>query len=145
MDDIFVRDRSCGTCHACCDGHLSGEAYGHKFWQGRKCFFVNESGCTIYGNHPISPCKNYKCVWLEDKSIPEWMRPDLSKVILTRETINGIPYVSIKEAGQKIDSSILNWIFTQYAEDKFENIRYQIDGGWNWMGSQEFVNAVSKI
>ena len=73
------------------------------------------------------------------------MRPDLSKVILTRETINGIPYVSIKEAGQKIDSSILNWIFTQYAEDKFENIRYQIDGGWNWMGSQEFVNAVSKI
>lgn len=73
------------------------------------------------------------------------MKPNLSKVIMSYRYINDIPYIDIAEAGEKMDAIVLNWIFTQYARDKFPNIRYQINGGWNWMGSQEFSDAVSKL
>jgi hypothetical protein len=138
-------DRTCGSCSTCCNGWLTGSAYGNDFWPGRKCFYLGESGCSIYGNHPQDPCKNYKCLWLANKNIPEWMKPNLSGVILNEKSINGIPYVEAVEAGEKMDAAVLNWIFTQYAEDRFKNIRYQIDGGWNWMGSPEFVEAIRKL
>lgn len=142
---IFRAERSCAGCTGCCDGWLKGSAHGYDFWPGRPCHFVTETGCSIYENRPENPCKSYNCLWRTNTSVPEWMKPSECGVVLTEKTIDGIPYIEATELGIKMDSSVLTWIFTKYADDTFKNIKFQVGGGWNWMGSREFVDAISKL
>jgi len=131
--EVFEKpQRSCDGCTACCQGTLSGSAHGHDFYPGKPCFFVTEKGCGIYENRPADPCKNFKCDWLEHDYLPMWFRPDLSKIIVTKRKIDDEIWVSVAEAGQKMDSSVLSWMLIWAANNK-HNIRYQIDGGWNWI------------
>jgi len=136
--------RSCDGCTKCCDGWLHGEAYGHKFYPGRKCHFVTCNGCSIYEKRPEIPCRTFRCVWLDDQDIPEWMKPSLSNVLITQRTIRGIKYLEVFETGQKIDSSALSWLI-QYCLSKKINVKYQVGGGWNWVGSSEFSDALSLL
>jgi hypothetical protein len=133
--------RSCDGCTKCCDGWLHGEAHGHKFYPGRKCHFVTSNGCSIYEKRPDVPCKSFRCVWLDDEAIPSWMKPSLSNVIITQRTYKDIKYLEVFETGQKMDSSALSWL-VQYCLSNKINVKYQIDGGWNWIGSTEFSNAL---
>ena len=133
--------RECGTCTKCCDGWLHGEAHGHNFWPGRPCHFVGEKGCTIYETRPDSPCKSYKCMWLQDEtSIPEWMKPDKVNAILTKRRINNIDYIELVEAGEVLRSDVLSWAI-QYALNNELGISYQIKGFFNKIGSTEFLKA----
>ena len=136
--------RSCDGCTKCCDGWLHGEAYGHKFYPGRKCHFVTCNGCSIYEKRPEIPCRTFRCVWLDDQNVPEWMKPSLSNVLITQRTIKNIKYLEVFETGQKIDSSALSWLI-QYCLSKKINVKYQVDGGWNWVGSSEFSDALSSL
>jgi len=59
---------------------------------------------------------------------PEWMKPNLSKIIGIRKTAeNGEPVVEIRECGRKIDSTVLNYLF-MYAIQKQINISVEVDG-----------------
>jgi hypothetical protein len=60
------------------------------------------------------------------------MRPDLSKVIVTIRMQDNEEWVVVHEAGQKIDSAVLSWILI-WAKNNHKNIKYQVDGGWNWI------------
>ncbi len=137
--------RNCDGCTACCDGWLNGQAHGHGFWPGRKCHFVGTAGCSIYSNRPDDPCKSYKCEWLINEIIPEWMKPDQCKVILTTRKIGDIAYIEAKEAGHKLDSSVLSWLVISYLNGIIENVSYEIAGGWNHIGSKEFIEAKTKV
>jgi hypothetical protein len=68
------------------------------------------------------------------------MRPDLSKVIVTKRRWQGIQFYEVAECGQKIDSSILSWILI-WAFNNNKNVKYQVDGGWSKVGSEEFLEA----
>jgi hypothetical protein len=138
----ILPEHSCGECTACCDGWLHGSAHGIQFYRGRKCSFVSDVGCSIYDERPDNPCKSFACDWLLNKMMPLWMRPDKSKVILVNREINNIKYIEMMEAGQKVDSSILSWVLQTYLHNNV-NILYQVDGGINYLGSQEFINAIS--
>jgi hypothetical protein len=138
----ILPEHSCGNCTACCDGWLSGEAHGIPFYSGRKCNFVSENGCVIYSERPNDPCKTFHCEWLLNKAMPEWMRPDKSKVILVNKEINGIKYLRMTEVGEKVDSSILSWVLQACLPNNV-NLLYEIDKGPNYFGSQEFINAMS--
>lgn len=138
----ILPEHSCGECTACCDGWLYGQAHGISFYKGRKCAFVNDSGCSIYSERPDNPCKSFACDWLLNKTMPSWMRPDKSKVILVNREINNIKYIEMMEAGQKVDSSILSWVLQTYLHNQI-NILYYVDGGINYFGSQDFLNAIS--
>jgi hypothetical protein len=129
--------RSCDSCTACCEGWLSGEAHGHTFNPGKPCFFLNK-GCTIYKDRPENPCKTYKCSWLAEDIFPMWMRPDLSKIIITKRQLNNINYYDIVETGETIKSYILNWIIT-WAINTGNNICYRIEGVAHKLGSNEFT------
>src|SRR5262249_20580803 len=82
---LNVRDtrRDCGTCTACCDGWLQIEVRGHQVRPGKPCPFRVDHGCSIYGERPQHPCREFVCGWLVASSpLPDWMRPDKSDLIM---------------------------------------------------------------
>jgi len=128
--------RTCDACTKCCQGYLHGSAYEHTFLKGKPCFFVSDKGCAIYEDRPKTPCKSFKCEWLVADYLPMWFRPDLSKVIVTNRQFDDGFWLCVHEAGQKIDSAVLSWILIWAANNK-KNVRYQVDGGWNWIKNSE--------
>ena len=139
---IVTENRSCGDCTLCCEGWLVNSAHGYDMWPGRKCQFVSLSkGCTIYDQRPET-CQKYECQWLFDKRVPEWMKPSISGVILKEKDYNGVKYLEVVEAGRKIDSEVLTWVFNALVTQQFENVKYQVNGGWNYFGTKEFFDVV---
>jgi hypothetical protein len=133
--------RSCGTCTKCCEGHLTGEALGHTFYGGKPCHFIAiGTGCTVYEKRPKDPCISYKCAWLTNEDIPEWMKPSDINAIIDMRQIDGHQYLNLKEAGSPMQSRVLSWFF-QYILKNGTNALWEVDGGSNWVGSPEF-NAV---
>jgi hypothetical protein len=43
-----------------------------------------EGGCAVYEARPAD-CRGFVCMWKEEASLPHSLRPDLSRVILTRD------------------------------------------------------------
>lgn len=133
--------RECNGCTECCKW-LVAEAHGYYFQPGRPCHFKGESGCTIYKDRP-EVCKSYKCEWLVNSEIPEWMKPTLSKVLITKRKWSGGDYIEVLECGEKIDSVVLNWLFMYHYMTSIP-IRIQVDRGWNNYGPLEFREEISK-
>jgi hypothetical protein len=134
-----MTERSCDGCAKCCEGWLHGEAYGHAFYKGRPCFFLNKT-CSIYDTRPENPCRTFKCSWLAEDTFPHWMKPDLVNIIITKRQVDNFYYYEIVEAGSTIESKSLNWL-VQWALNTDNNILYYIEGGVNRIGSQEFLKA----
>jgi hypothetical protein len=134
--------RECGTCTKCCEGYLTGEALGHTFFLGKPCHFVAiGKGCTVYAKRPKEPCVTYKCGWLTNEDIPEWMKPDAVNIIIDIRNIEGHSYLNLREAGSNLSASVLNW-FIQYVLKNQLNAVWQVNGGENWMGSATFVKII---
>lgn len=130
--------RECGSCTKCCEGWITGEALGYKFDLGKPCHFIAiGKGCTVYANRPKDPCINYKCGWLSNPDIPEWMKPDSANCIVSYKNDNGIIFMELTEAGQTLRSDVLSWTI-QYALSNNINFVWTINGGANWIGSAEF-------
>jgi len=134
-----MTERSCDSCAKCCEGWLHGEAYGHAFYKGRPCFFLNKT-CSIYDTRPENPCRTFKCSWLAEDIFPHWMKPDLVNIIIVKREVENIIFYEVVEAGSTMDSKTLNWL-VQWAINTGNNIVYQIQGGPNRFGSQEFLKA----
>lgn len=141
------KKRACGECTECCQGWLFGTAHGKQFYSGRPCHFVSEYGCSIYNDRPQSPCKNFVCSWLDDENntFPEWMRPDKCGILMQWSATkkSEIPYISAHECGKKIDSVVLNWLILHALNGSF-NLSVQVDRGWNYYGTTEFVKEMSE-
>lgn len=137
--------RECGTCTKCCEGWLNGEALGHKFYLGRPCHFVAiGKGCTAYAKRPKEPCVVYKCAWLSDERIPEWFKPNDINAIIDWHKVENITYLRINETGSRLDSRVLSWAI-QFALNNKINLYWKIDGGENWFGESEFVEAMNRL
>lgn len=140
-----MTSRTCGDCTKCCEGWLSGKALGHTFYKGKPCHFIAiGKGCSIYPKRPQDPCQIYKCAWLVDEKIPEWMKPSKINAIFTNKSINNINYLSINEAGDILNSQVLSWCIL-YALQNNINLYWEINGGGNWIGSKEFINVMNSI
>jgi len=92
-----------------------------------------KNGCSIYDQRPEDPCKSFRCEWLTNENIPYWMKPDLVNVIIYKRYENEKNFLEFTEAGSKLDSKVLSWIFMEYANGRLKNIKYQLDGGWNYI------------
>ena len=135
--EIIVRD--CDGCTKCCEGWLTGEAKGIPFYPGVKCHFMSQKGCSIYKDRPHEPCVTYNCQWKKDPNIPEWMKPDVVNAIISPRNVKGVNYFEIIEAGSKLQPEVLNWVIFNLILKRY-NVRYQISGGWNNIGSPEFMD-----
>jgi len=72
--------RTCGSCGLCCKILRIDEL---EKPMGQWCpNFKAGRGCTIYGTHPQS-CRNYQCLWLISPSMPDAVRPDRCKVVMS--------------------------------------------------------------
>ncbi len=138
--------RECGTCTKCCDGWLTGSAKGYNFWPGRKCHFVCSTGCTIYEDRPKDPCQSFTCSWLDDENIPAWLKPNESNVIMQWRTLPdaNLSHLEIVEAGAPMSAEVLSWVI-MYALNKNINLAFQVNGGWNKIGNQTFLQTEIKI
>lgn len=136
--------RECGTCTKCCEGWLTGEAFGHKFYPSKPCHFIEiGKGCSIYSKRPKDPCITFECSWLVNEDIPMWMKPSEINTIIIQKKEKDIFFLSIVETGVKLDSKVLSWII-EYALDKQLNLCWQIDNGLHWFGSPEFNLLMSE-
>ena len=134
--------RECGTCTKCCEGWLTGNILGNSMYPGKPCHFIATGvGCTIYAKRPKDPCVTFRCNWLDSPDIPEWMKPDQINAIIKNSIINEIPFVSVIEAGEVLQSRVLSWLI-QYAIKNQLNFSWQINGSLNWIGSPDFHQAM---
>lgn len=105
--------RECGECNLCCDGVLTVKVNEHEVYPGNPCPYICEQGCSIHKD-PSRPsvCKTYKCAWLEDENIPEWLQPNKCNFILTfypdRLVMTGHP-------SRNVDASAFLWVATYCA------------------------------
>jgi len=139
----FENNRNCNGCTKCCDGWLSSNIYGYDMSIGKPCHFVKSDGCSIYNERPQNPCKIFKCEWLINLEIPEWLYPKKSNVIITKKYISNICYLDIIEAGKKLSVETLNWILLMSINNQI-NVLYQINGGKNWIGSKDFCELIKE-
>jgi tetratricopeptide (TPR) repeat protein len=100
--------RECGDCNACCTGALVGNARGHQFGNGKPCIYLVEEKCSIYEDRPEA-CRNYQCAWSQHL-FPEWMKPNLSGVLISVETENGSQYLKVVELRNNIEENVYNEI-----------------------------------
>lgn len=130
--------RECGDCTRCCEGWLNAEIYDMKMYQGKPCHYLGKK-CTIYDNRPENPCKSYTCEWLTNEDFPEWLKPNISNVIVTKKETEdkSLNYYEIIETGKTIKSPVLNW-FIHWALKTKSNIIYQVQGQMHKLGSAEF-------
>ena len=132
--------RECGNCTACCEGWLSGEVKEIKFYAGTPCHFLKEKqschSCSIYEERP-KMCSDFICEWKRDESIPEWLKPSVSKSLLTIQERDGFKFYMLTEVGQKMDSSVLSWVIMHCVNNGY-NLRYTVDGGVYKIGAEEF-------
>ena len=142
--------RSCGDCTLCCQGWLSTTPFpGREVFWGKPCHYVSEKGCTVYDERPFYDCEVFKCGWLAEQEVfPEWMKPNLCKTIVVFRDpgFEGItsPHYEVLECGQKIDSSVLNYII-QLSMYNGLNFKVQVAGSYYYYGSAEYLEEVSAI
>jgi hypothetical protein len=136
--------RECGSCTACCDGWLRIEIRGHEVRPGVKCPFSTAKGCDIYEDRPDDPCRKFVCGWLAHRSpLPEWMRPDKSKVILLTASFSwhGIPVDAAVPAGKEPGKEAIAWLTEFYASRK-RLLVYKIEDEWYAFGPPAFQQDI---
>ena len=104
------RGRACNGCTKCCEWP-SAESHGFKFGNGLPCTFLKDNGCSIYECRPDG-CKSFQCYWKTELTIPEWLKPDNSNVIMSEEQLAQYKYISILYAG-KPEKSVFDWMKEQ--------------------------------
>lgn len=104
--------RQCLPCVTCCHGWMPAEVLGHKLRPGSPCPHVTPQGCGVYERRPEDPCRIFICSWLvEGSPLPDWMRPDLSGVIvLLSLPWEGEYVISAVPAGRTIPKKSLEWL-----------------------------------
>lgn len=140
--------KECGECGRCCDGRFKAEIFGVPMGNGIKCtYYDTKCGCTIYDKRPEHPCRSYNCAWLLDESIPDWMKPSISNVVMTHKphpTDDSLSYYDVMEHSKKIDSVVLNWVI-RWALANGKNIIYEVEGKLYTIGNQKFLETIEKI
>jgi hypothetical protein len=137
------KKRECGDCTMCCEGHLSGDVYGKKFWKGLPCHFVTKNkGCNIYKDRPHHPCKSYKCAWISSDELPYWMKPNqIDAIIDWRVSDLKEKYLNVIEGNEDLKVEVLNWVL-HYCFNNNYNLVYNIKGNSYYFGNDNFLKEV---
>ena len=118
--------RDCQPCTACCDGWGRMVIDGVEVYPGHPCPHSTGSGCRIYANRPVDPCRNFECAWHRPGShLPEWFRPDRARVMVLAavRSWRGRPVDVAVPVGRRIPPRALNWL-KQYAGEHARPLIY---------------------
>ncbi len=135
--------RNCGTCTKCCDGTLEGNINGHIMKSGKPCYYLTiGKGCNIYNERPQDPCVRYKCAWLEDENVPDFMKPEISNCILDYREKNNIKYLRLVSCEIPYTAEILSSCI-EYAKKNNVNLFWSLNGKNYYFGSTEFEKEMT--
>lgn len=141
--------RSCGECTKCCEGYLHADL---KFKDGTSAKMGPNpcpvlqigKGCGNYENRPQSPCRGFECEWLRQPDVyPDEMRPDKILAIFSLQEVEGVPYLRVTEAGQRLDAEVLSHAIKVTLLNRF-NIYWEVDGSIHWFGNRDFIEIMNK-
>lgn len=121
-------NRQCNGCTKCCDGWLTGKIYGFDMYENKPCrFSMKGTGCGIYPNRPINPCKTFKCAWKTSINIPEKFKPSKSDVIMVHRQFDDLQFLDVVRAGPNPSKECIEFVINLYEQGKIENIRFMLD------------------
>lgn len=142
--DRIEMKRECGDCSMCCEGHLTANIHGIQMTKGLPCHFLGKcdgGGCTIYDQRP-QLCQDYHCLWKITPTLPEWMKPNKSDVIMAynEDEMNGkqVGYLTMREGNKPIRSDILNYVVRLVLQHDM-NLEYECNGSWYHLGDPEWI------
>ena len=75
--------------------------------------------------------------------MPMEFKPSEVGVIVANQEINGIPYLLLVEAGNRVDAEVLSW-FLAWAVSQQLNVEWQVGEKFHQLGSMEFINAITQ-
>ena len=129
--------RVCDGCTACCDGTLNIEEL-NVYW-GNPCKNICDSKCAIYENRP-KVCSNFRCQWLDDETLPEWIKPSDSGLLIKFNKKSRILYL-ISVYQKTVEPSTLLYAFSYaYRNNLFVKCIFD-----NTKGYQDRVRATFKF
>lgn len=138
--------RSCSGCTKCCEGWLTGVIDNEPMYPGRPCKYVKiNDSCSIYSDRPFDPCIRFTCEWLINSSIPEWLSPSFSNVIIAHRNINDIPFYDLCSTGQPINDDILSWYILWGTSNAYNISWTNRFNHTYYIGSQEFTEKMSLL
>ena len=101
--------RECGACTACCEGWLPDDNL--DMHPGQPCRHCQRGGCAIYDRRPENPCRTFKCAWLEDKALPDKMRPDrCGAIVLSGRNWRDWEVIRATPVGRVIPDDTIKWL-----------------------------------
>jgi Fe-S-cluster containining protein len=138
----------------CCSGVLSGSVRGEPMYPGRPCKFLNApsgcspfgesttalKGCTIYIERP-SGCKKYKCMWLSEEDIPEFMKPENANAIFDKDSYGEIEYLRLTENEGGYSEEVLQFAVNE-AIKRNMNLIFQWQGLYSYYGDKEVCSQI---
>jgi hypothetical protein len=142
--------RTCGTCTKCCEGYIPADINGYLVFVNNPCNFIKNRSCGIYNDKP-SGCNNYKCAWLSDSSIPDWMKPELLgfivdfeivKLLWLNESVKHFNYLRVTQSQSEFNNDSFIKVL-KYAEDNLYNILWKRNEKIEWSGSKEFSESLN--
>ena len=143
MIKISSIGRACDGCTKCCEGWLYGTAYGYDFSPYKKCAFLNK-GCSIYPLRPASPCKSFQCQWKANRSLPEWLKPDKSDVIILGKMLKEFKYLFIVPAGKKINTQVYEWAEKYSKENERNNTVISDESNYKIFSQNKLFKELAK-
>lgn len=142
--NVIKLERSCDGCTKCCDGWLTGSAYGHEFYPGKKCYWSSKRGCNIYEYRPHEPCVTFKCYWKTNRIVPFEFKPDKIGVILVERYMDGYFYLDVNYGGSNIPIEVIDWLHQMFTEKKILHIRYRKNGKYKLISDDlEFTQMMT--
>jgi len=139
---VVLNSKSCDGCTKCCEGYLTANIKGHNMGPGNPCpFVIKDVGCGEYATRPQNPCVAFECEWRRNPYFEEWLSPNNSNVIFTRQVKGAFEYLQIAEAGKPLEQKVIDWA-VKYAESNQLNLIWCVDGIRHAVGAVEFVEAM---
>jgi hypothetical protein len=84
--------RTCGGCTMCCKSTAVSELNKPM---GVWCPHVEKGrGCSIYERRPQS-CRSFNCAWLTSPQMPDYWKPDKSKLVVAGDASGKYLNVSV--------------------------------------------------
>lgn len=138
--------RECGTCTKCCEGTVHGQVFGEPFYKGRPCSFclINQ-GCSVYEQRPDDPCRTFKCSWLVDDSIPEWMKPNLSNAIITIKSTKSFDFPVLIPSSDGYSVDVVSWFILWGLPRYGHVVWYNKEGSRYYLGTPEFGAELAEL
>ena len=127
--------RDCGDCQAWCQGWLNGDAFGCAFGGGKPCVFLI-GGCSVYGFRP-EVCQSFYCGWSQGL-LPEWMRPDLCKVLVSVERWSKGQYLRCIGMGKDISEESKREI-EKFCDLNIASAVFEANGRLDIKGTDDFT------